>query len=117
MTTAASLERAITDKSAKVGVIGLGYVGLPLVREFTRGGMRVLGFDIDPGKIKKLKARYFGHLGLSNLTSERLTFEENLGRLHELVKPTRTLRAIILSGQRHCSSQRVLTSPNRSAGP
>ena len=58
------LIRKIQAKQALVGVIGLGYVGLPLVREFTRGGMKVLGFDIDPVKVKKLMAgqSYIEHI-------------------------------------------------------
>ena len=48
----------IQSKSAVVGVLGLGYVGLPLVRAFTRGngkgGVRCIGFDVDPTKISKL---------------------------------------------------------------
>ena len=46
----------IQNKSATVGIIGLGYVGLPLARAFAGAGLRVLGFDIDPGKIAKLNA-------------------------------------------------------------
>ncbi|MFC1864260.1 nucleotide sugar dehydrogenase [Chloroflexota bacterium] len=41
-----SLEEKIRDKSAKVGIIGLGYVGLPLALAFSEAGFRVLGFDI-----------------------------------------------------------------------
>jgi UDP-N-acetyl-D-glucosamine dehydrogenase len=54
----------IKSKRAVVGVIGLGYVGLPLVREFVRGQARVLGFDIDPGKVKALMAgrSYIEHI-------------------------------------------------------
>ena len=37
-----------------VGVIGLGYVGLPLLREFLNKGFRAIGFDIDPEKVDKL---------------------------------------------------------------
>jgi len=45
-------------------VVGLGYVGLPLVREFTRGGCKVLGFDVDPAKVKALAAgrSYIEHI-------------------------------------------------------
>lgn len=50
----ADLLRKIESKQALVGIVGLGYVGLPLVREFTRGGMKVLGFDVDPSKVKAL---------------------------------------------------------------
>src|SRR5262245_64243766 len=51
-----SLLSRIRNKSATVAIIGLGYVGLPLARAFTGAGLRVLGFDIDPGKVGKLNA-------------------------------------------------------------
>jgi UDP-N-acetyl-D-glucosamine dehydrogenase len=59
-----SLLEAIRDKTARVGVIGLGYVGLPLVQAFTRAGFRVTGFDVDPEKVAKLAAgrSYIGHI-------------------------------------------------------
>ncbi len=67
MSTAAlvSLLRKIADRSAVVGVIGLGYVGLPLAGVFRRAGFRVLGFDVDPAKIEMLRAgrSYIRHLG------------------------------------------------------
>ncbi|MHC4719473.1 MAG: nucleotide sugar dehydrogenase [Planctomycetota bacterium] len=43
--------RKVKDKKAAVGVLGLGYVGLPLVREFASAGMKVVGFDIDKEKV------------------------------------------------------------------
>ena len=43
-----TLLRKITERSAHVGVIGLGYVGLPLAIEFARAGYRVTGIDTDP---------------------------------------------------------------------
>ncbi|WP_243642087.1 nucleotide sugar dehydrogenase [Rhodovulum steppense] len=48
--------RAITDRTARVGVIGLGYVGLPLAVTAARRGFPVTGFDVDPGKIDKVMA-------------------------------------------------------------
>ncbi|MFP6614803.1 MAG: NAD(P)-binding domain-containing protein, partial [Candidatus Hydrogenedentota bacterium] len=44
----------IESKAAVVGVVGLGYVGLPLVMEFCRNGFRVIGFDIDGKKTECL---------------------------------------------------------------
>ncbi len=44
--SARQLLRKIEDRKALVGVVGLGYVGLPLVREFIRGKAPVLGFDL-----------------------------------------------------------------------
>ena len=60
----AGLVKAIESKKALIGVVGLGYVGLPLVREFTRGDMTVLGFDVDPVKVKALRAgkSYIEHI-------------------------------------------------------
>ena len=47
------LNNKIENRNARIGVIGLGYVGLPLAMEFVRAGFRVTGFDVDPKKIKK----------------------------------------------------------------
>jgi len=56
--------QAFRDRQATAAVIGLGYVGLPLLMEFARAGYPVIGFDIDPKKIKQLKAgkSYFHHI-------------------------------------------------------
>ena len=60
-----SWDKLIEEKSAVVGVIGLGYVGLPLLAAFHRGGFRVMGFDVDPAKIAALREgrSYLQHLG------------------------------------------------------
>ena len=50
------LERKIKDKKIIVGVLGLGYVGLPLVREFALSGLKVIGFDIDEKKVRILNS-------------------------------------------------------------
>ena len=59
-----SLETAIREKTAEVGVVGLGYVGLPLIRAFVGAGFRTLGFDVDESKVKRLKAgeSYIKHI-------------------------------------------------------
>ncbi len=49
-----TLEEKIKNKTARIAVIGLGYVGLPLAIEFAREGFSVLGVDIDPCKIASL---------------------------------------------------------------
>jgi UDP-N-acetyl-D-glucosamine dehydrogenase len=48
------LHAKIVAKTARVGIIGLGYVGLPLARAFTAAGLKVIGFDVDAHKIGKL---------------------------------------------------------------
>lgn len=54
--TTTEWERKIKNKRFTVGVLGLGYVGLPLAEAFTSAGLKVLGFDIDPEKVKTLNA-------------------------------------------------------------
>jgi UDP-N-acetyl-D-glucosamine dehydrogenase len=50
------LEQKIRDRSAQVGVFGLGYVGLPLCMEMARGGFQVTGIDIDGGKVESVNS-------------------------------------------------------------
>jgi UDP-N-acetyl-D-glucosamine dehydrogenase len=61
----ASLGDKIASRSAVIGVIGLGYVGLPLCGVFNAAGFRVLGFDVDGEKVRMLGAgtNYLRHLG------------------------------------------------------
>ena len=58
------LRERIAARSARVGIIGLGYVGLPLARAFCSRGFPVLGFDIDPLKVERLSRgkSYIGHI-------------------------------------------------------
>jgi UDP-N-acetyl-D-glucosamine dehydrogenase len=59
-----ALEKAIREKTALVGVIGLGYVGLPLLNAFIAAGFRTLGFDVDQRKVDALNsgASYIKHV-------------------------------------------------------
>ena len=58
------LRERIAARSSRVGIIGLGYVGLPLARAFVSRGFPVLGFDIDPTKVDRLSRgkSYIGHI-------------------------------------------------------
>lgn len=60
----AALARRIAEQTARVGIIGLGYVGLPLARAFASKGFAVLGFDVDSAKVAKLRRgeSYIGHI-------------------------------------------------------
>ena len=51
-----NLFKKITDKSATVGIIGLGYVGFPLVIRFAEEKFKVIGFDIDTEKCRALNS-------------------------------------------------------------
>ena len=70
-TAAQELKRKIEDKSLVVGVLGLGYVGLPLALAFAEKSFAVVGFDIDPSKVETLKAgrSYIKHLDGGRLNS------------------------------------------------
>ncbi len=88
-----SLLARIRGKSATVGIIGLGYVGLPLARAFTVAGLRVLGFDIDPGKIAKLTAgqSYIKQLPDSVIADMRAGGFEATDRFDRLGEPDAVL--------------------------
>lgn len=68
---AESFLQRIQSRSARVGVIGLGYVGLPLVELFAGAEFEVVGFDIDPQKVEQLKAgqSYIGHISSERIAS------------------------------------------------
>jgi UDP-N-acetyl-D-glucosamine dehydrogenase len=53
---AASLHERINTRTARVGVVGLGYVGLPLLVEFARSGYEAVGFDLDMAKVASIDA-------------------------------------------------------------
>lgn len=59
------LIRALENRSATIGIVGLGYVGLPLMLRYSEVGYKVIGFDIDIDKVDKLNAgkTYIKHIG------------------------------------------------------
>lgn len=61
--------KKIKNKTARIGVIGLGYVGLPLVMVFNRAGFSVIGFDADSKKVESLKKgkSYIKHISSENI--------------------------------------------------
>lgn len=63
----------ISDKSAIIGIVGLGYVGLPLMLSFAEAGFKVLGFDIDPEKTNFLNEgkSYIKHIGTERVFNVR----------------------------------------------
>ncbi|MDD3581756.1 MAG: nucleotide sugar dehydrogenase [Desulfobacca sp.] len=74
------LKKQILSRRAYIGVIGLGYVGLPLVLSFTKVGFRVLGFDADPQKIKSLNAghSYIRHIPSTQIAAMRLPTQDGI---------------------------------------
>ncbi len=84
-----SLRLRIEGGSARVGVIGLGYVGLPLARAFTARGIPVLGFDVDPIKVAKLGRgeSYIGHIGDEEIRAMARSGFEATDRFERLDEP------------------------------
>ena len=64
------LEEKIRDKSAKIGIVGLGYVGLPLALAFSEAGFRVLGLDIQQKRVDLVNQ---GKSYVSDVCDERLS--------------------------------------------
>ena len=73
-----SLIDRIRKREARVGVIGLGYVGLPLAVEFARAGFDTTGFDVDPSKVAAINA---GTSYIPDVRQEDLAAEVKAGRL------------------------------------
>lgn len=80
---------AIGDRSARIGVIGLGYVGLPLLDAFITAGFRTIGFDVDDSKVDALAngESYIKHIPPSRvaewLANEQFEPTADLSRLGE----------------------------------
>src|SRR5258708_38099085 len=87
------LARRIGKRIARVVVVGLGYVGLPLAETFAWGGFPVLGFDIDAEKVAKLRRgeSYIGHI-----CPERVSELVGTGRFDATDDPVRFVEADVL---------------------
>lgn len=72
------LKQKIREHKAKVGVIGLGYVGLPLAHAFAESGFLVTGIDIDAARVKMINA---GKSYIADLPSQSMGREVKAGRL------------------------------------
>ena len=73
--------KTILDGSVTIGVVGLGYVGLPLALEFAKSGINVIGIDVSEEKIKSLQS---GRNYIQDLDDKEI---------HHVVKKTKTLSA------------------------
>jgi UDP-N-acetyl-D-glucosamine dehydrogenase len=83
-------EKRIQNRKVRVGILGLGYVGLPLAREFANAGIAVLGFDIDESKVKILNSgrsiiKHVPHEQVRKLRkSGKFSATSNMARLREV---------------------------------
>jgi len=77
-TTATSLEEKIRTRRARVGIVGLGYVGLPLAVEFAKAGFTVTGIDVSQAKTDRMNA---GDSYVGDVPSETLKALVDAGKL------------------------------------
>ena len=73
-----SIKEKIKSKQAQIGIIGLGYDGLPLALRFSEAGFKVLGMDIDESKIRaigqgKSYIKHFGDKAVANAKEQGFT--------------------------------------------
>jgi len=73
-----NVKEKIRDRTARIGVIGLGYVGLPLAVEFARSGFDVTGFDVDTSKVDEINA---GRSYIPDVKTEDVVGPVKAGRL------------------------------------
>lgn len=71
-----NLIKKINDRTATIGIVGLGYVGLPLVFRFAEERFKVIGFDIDESKVDKLTR---GESYINHLNGDRVKHAINQG--------------------------------------
>ncbi|MDX6405911.1 MAG: UDP-N-acetyl-D-glucosamine dehydrogenase [Blastocatellia bacterium] len=72
----------IKDKRAHVGVIGLGYVGLPLATEFANRGFKATGFEVDEKKVEQINA---GHSYIGDVSTRQVKESVDAGRLRATI--------------------------------
>lgn len=70
------LVRKLQDKSAIIGILGLGYVGLPLMLRYSSIGYKVLGFDVDQNKVNMLNS---GKSYIEHISSDQVQFSVEHG--------------------------------------
>ena len=71
MNVVTDLERLYRDKQAVIGVVGMGYVGMPLALTASAAGFRVVGFDIDPQRVADIAAgrSYIKHIAATDVAA------------------------------------------------
>ncbi len=78
--------RRFTDKQARLGVLGLGYVGLPLAVSYAKAGFRVLGFELSEEKVAAINR---GESYIIDVSSPDLAEAVKTGRLEATTDFTR----------------------------
>jgi UDP-N-acetyl-D-glucosamine dehydrogenase len=82
---AAALAHKLEQRTARVGVVGLGYVGLPLAVEFARAGLRTTGIDLDTRKVDSVNR---GESYIPDVASSDVQTFSSAGRLEATADPS-----------------------------
>jgi UDP-N-acetyl-D-glucosamine dehydrogenase len=84
------LKDRINSRQARIGIIGLGYVGLPLAVEFAKAGFEVTGFDVDVSKVDAINKgqSYIGDVSSADVAASskagKLSATTDMARLHDM---------------------------------
>jgi len=78
------LQQKLTDRTARIGVVGLGYVGLPLAVEFARAGFQTTGIELDPRKVAAVNT---GHSYIQDVPEADVAEFQRVGRLSATTQP------------------------------
>ena len=84
------LKDRINSRQARIGIIGLGYVGLPLAVEFAKAGFEVTGFDVDVSKVDAINRgqSYIGDVSSDDVAASskagKLSATTDMARLHDM---------------------------------
>ena len=77
-----NIKRKLLNKTAILGVVGLGYVGLPLAVEKAKAGFKTIGFDVQESKVEMVNA---GKNYIGDVVNEDISENLNLSVIYELV--------------------------------
>ena len=88
-----NLKKRLASKEAVAGVIGLGYVGLPLAVELARNHVRTIGFDVDVRKVSELAA---GRSYIPDVPSDHVAHAVNTGMLTPTTDPASLAEADVI---------------------
>ena len=103
-----NLLNSLRNKEVKIGIIGMGYVGLPLAIAYAEKGFKVLGIDIDKSKVEKIMSIYSDYcndfLSIANLTIGSKEFIDQISNMYPDIK------FFILSGAEKNEISRFLKS-------
>ena len=103
--TGRELARKISNRTAKVGIVGLGYAGLALAMEMAEEGFQVIGIDTDRGRVESVNAGISYHIEVGNKQLFSLVSKNKLTATHSLAI-IESLNVVIVCTQRFLTRAR-----------